>query len=200
VLIIIRIFHKVTVDITPAMDSNTDKTVIPDEFITSKIYVIRDKKVMLDEDLAELYDVETRRLNEQVKRNKARFPMDFMFQLTKEEFENLKSQFATSSWGGRRKLPHAFTEQGVAMLSGVLYSDRAIRVNIHIMRVFTRMREMLETHKEILKKLDNLERKDIEQDKKIILIFEYLKQLELSKQQKAGQEKYKRVGFRRKEE
>jgi hypothetical protein len=98
---------------------------------------------MLDEDLAELYDVETRRLNEQVKRNKARFPMDFMFQLTKEEFENLKSQFATSSWGGRRKLPHAFTEQGVAMLSGVLHSDRAIRVNIQIIRVFTRMREML---------------------------------------------------------
>ena len=142
------------------MDLNTNKSVIPDEFITTKIYVIRDKKVMLDEDLAELYDVETRRLNEQVKRNKARFPMDFMFQLTKEEFENLKSQFATSSWGGRRKLPHAFTEEGVAMLSGVLHSDRAIRVNIQIMRVFTRMREMLETHKEILKKLDNMERKD----------------------------------------
>ena len=91
------------------MAKNMNNPVIPDEFITSKIFVIRDKKVMLDEDLAELYNVETRRLNEQVKRNKARFPLDFMFQLTQEEFENLKSQFATSSWGGRRKLPHAFT-------------------------------------------------------------------------------------------
>ncbi len=173
---------------------------IPDEFITRKIYVIRDIKVMLDEDLAELYDVETRRLNEQVKRNKARFPIDFMFQLTKEEFENLKSQFATSSWGGRRKLPHAFTEQGVAMLSGVLHSDRAIKVNIQIMRVFTRLREMLETHKEILKKLDDLEKKDVEQDKKIILIFEYLKKLELAKQKELGQKNLKRVGFKRKDE
>ena len=182
------------------MDLNTSKSVIPDEFITTKIYVIRDKKVMLDEDLAELYDVETRRLNEQVKRNKARFPMDFMFQLTKEEFENLKSQFATSSWGGRRKLPHAFTEQGVAMLSGVLHSDRAIRVNIQIMRVFTRMREMLETHKEILKKLDNMERKDIEQDKKIILIFEYLKQLEQATEKEPEQQNLRRVGFKRKDD
>jgi len=169
------------------MDLNTNKTVIPDESITSKIYMIRDTRVMLDEDLAVLYDVETRRLNEQVKRNRDRFPLDFMFQLTKEEFENLKSQFATSSWGGRRKLPFAFTEQGVAMLSGVLLSDRAIRVNIQIMRVFTRMRELLETHKEILKKLDKLERKDLEQDKKIILIFEYLKQLELAKIKKLDQ-------------
>ena len=115
---------------------------------------------MLDEDLAELYGVETRRLNEQVKRNIARFPEDFMFQLTNEEYENLKSQIATSNWGGRRKLPYAFTEQGVAMLSGVLNSERAIIVNIQIMRVFTRIRELLETHKEILKKLEQLERKD----------------------------------------
>ena len=125
-LIFIRIFHKDKVDITPEMTQYSNNLVIPDEFINSKIYVIRDKKVMLDEDLAELYDVETRRLNEQVKRNKERFPVDFMFQLTKEEFENLKSQFATSSWGGRRKLPHAFTEQGVAMLSGVLHSKRTL--------------------------------------------------------------------------
>ena len=112
------------------MAQNKYNPVILDELITSKIYVIREKKVILDSDLAELYDVETRRLNEQVKRNVDRFPADFMFQLSQEEFENLKSQFATSSWGGRRKLPYAFTEQGVAMLSGVLHSDRAIKVNI----------------------------------------------------------------------
>jgi hypothetical protein len=154
------------------MPQNKYNPVIPDELIPNKILVIRDKKVILDNDLAELYDVETRRLNEQVKRNIDRFPADFMFQLSQEEFENLKSQFATSSWGGRRKLPYAFTEQGVAMLSGVLHSDRAIKVNIQIMRVFTRMRKLLEAHKEILKKLDNLEIREIEQDEKIKIIFE----------------------------
>lgn len=173
---------------------------IPDEIITNKIFVVRGKKVILDRDLAGLYDVETRRLNEQVKRNIDRFPPDFMFQLTMEEFENLKSQFATSSWGGRRKLPYVFTEQGVAMLSGVLNSKRAIKVNIQIMRVFTRMRRMLETHKSILKKLDDLERKDIEHDKKILLIFEFLKQLEQAKQQELELRNRKRAGFKRKNE
>ena len=110
------------------MAENTEKLAIPDELITSKIHVIREKKVMLDSDLAELYDVETRRLNEQVKRNIARFPVDFMFQLTQEEFENLKSQFATSSWGGRRKLPYAFTElckdlhNSVYVIKKIMYS------------------------------------------------------------------------------
>ena len=149
-------------------------TQIPDEFITSKIFLIRDKRVMLDEDLAELYDVETKRLNEQIKRNIARFPEDFMFQLSQKGFDDLKSQIATSSWGGRRKLPYAFTEQGVAMLSGVLHSERAINVNIHIMRVFTRMREMVASHKEILRKLEALEKNDIEQDDKIRIILEYI--------------------------
>ena len=160
------------------MDINNKKSVIPDEFLTSKIYVIRDKKVMLDEDLAELYNVTTGNLNKSVKRNITRFPDDFMFQLIKKEFGNLLFHIGRPSWGGRRTPPIAFTEQGVAMLSGVLHSERAIKVNIQIMRVFTRMRKMLETHQEILKKLDYLERKDIEQDKKIILIFEYLKKLE----------------------
>ena len=104
--------------------------IIPDEIISSKIYLIREQKVMLDNDLAELYQVETRRLNEQVKRNIDRFPEDFMFQLTQEEFENLKSQNATSSWGGRRKLPYAFTEHGVLMLSSVLNSKRADRKSV----------------------------------------------------------------------
>ena len=170
---------------------------IPDEQITSKIFLVRGKKVILDRDLAELYDVETRRLNEQVKRNIDRFPLDFMFQMTEKELKYLKSQFATSSWGGRRKLPYVFTEQGVAMLSGVLNSKRAIKVNIQIMRIFTRMRKMLETHEAILKKLDELERKDIEHDNKILLIFEFLKQLEQAKQQELDQRSRKRVGFKR---
>lgn len=102
------------------------KEIIPSERILSKIYLIRGMKVMLDKDLAELYDVETKRLKEQVKRNIERFPEDFMFELTKNEFDNLRSQFATSSWGGIRYMPMAFTEQGVAMLSSVLNSERAI--------------------------------------------------------------------------
>ena len=125
------------------MPKKESEIMIPDEIVKDKIYLIRDRKVILDMDLAELYDVETRRLNEQVKRNLARFPEDFMLQLNQEEFEILKSQSATSSWGGRRKLPNAFTEQGVAMLSGILHSERAIKVNIQIMRVFTQIRERL---------------------------------------------------------
>jgi hypothetical protein len=182
------------------MGPNVMKSVFPDEFITTKIYVIRDKKVMLDEDLAELYNVTTGNLNKAVRRNVARFPDDFMFQLTKKEFSNLLFQIGRSSWGGRRTPLIAFTEHVVAMLSGVLHSERVIKVNIQIMRVFTRMRELLETHKEILKKLDDLERKDIEQDKKIILIFEYLKKLEIAKQKELSQQKSKRVGFNRKDE
>lgn len=169
---------------------------LTEEKIINKIYVIRGKKVMIDKDLAELYDVETRRLNEQVKRNIKRFPNDFMFQLSHEEFDDLKSQIATSSWGGRRTIPFAFTEQGVAMLSSVLNSDRAIAVNIQIIRVFTKMREMLETHKEILQKIDQLQRKEIEQDEKIMLIFEYIKQLEKSKQQEVDQNNRKQIGYK----
>ena len=111
--------------------------------VESLIRVIRGQQVMLDRDLAELYGVETKRLNEQVKRNIERFPEDFMFQLTSNEFDNLKSQFATSSWGGVRKLPYAFTEQGVAMLSGVLKSPTAVEVNIRIMRAFVSMRHFM---------------------------------------------------------
>src|SRR5579872_1175806 len=116
---------------------------VPEEVLVSKIFHIRGYNVMLDEDLADLYDVETKQLKRQVRRNMDRFPDDFMFELTKEEFENLRSQIGTSSWGGVRYMPMAFTEQGVAMLSSVLNSARAIKVNIQIIRVFTRMREML---------------------------------------------------------
>ena len=153
------------------------KSVLADEKIIDKIYLVRGKKVMLDEDLAELYQVETRRLNEAVKRHGERFPIDFMFQLTKKEFENLMSQIATSSWGGRRKLPLAFTEQGVSMLSGVLNSPIAIQVHIQIVRVFTKMKEILLNNKDILLKLEKME-KDIKQNKQdIAKIFEALKRL-----------------------
>ncbi len=144
------------------------------EVIEKKILLIRGQKVMLDSDLAELYGVETKRLNEQVRRNKDRFPEDFMFQLTKEEFANLKSQFATSSWGGTRKYPHVFTEQGVAMLSGVLYSKRAIEVNIAIMRAFVKLRDMLASNKELAKKLEKMERK---YDEQFRVVFDALRAL-----------------------
>jgi hypothetical protein len=182
------------------MAEKKNNILIPDELITGKIYVIRQKKIILDEDLAELYNVTTGNLNKAVKRNIARFPEDFMFQLTVEEFDDLIFHIGRPSWGGRRTPPYGYTEQGVAMLSGVLHSDRAIMVNIQIIWIFTRMREMLETNKEILKKLDDLERKDIEHDKKILLIFEFLKQLEQGKQQELEQRSRKRVGFKRMDE
>ena len=170
---------------------------LPDEVVIGKIHAIRGKKVMLDRDLAELYGVTTGNLNKAVLRNLARFPGDFMFQLTKEELENLLFQIGRSSWGGRRTPPRVFTEQGVAMLSGVLHSERAIKVNIHIMRVFTRMREMLVSHKEILRKLEDLERKDIEQDEKIRVILEYIKQLEKTKLDDVEFKDRPRIGFRK---
>lgn len=159
------------------MAKGSNQLVIPDEIITSKIYLIRDKKVMLDEDLAELYDVETRRLNEQVKRNIDRFPEDFMFQLTKEEFDILVFQIGRSSWGGRRTPPYAFTEQGVAMLSGVLNSERAVKVNIQIMRVFTKVREILMDNMSIRLEIEEIKKKLTNQDKNIELVFSYLDEL-----------------------
>jgi len=170
--------------------------ILPDETIINKIYIIREKKVMIDRDLAELYGVETKVLNQAVKRNLKRFPDDFMFQLTDEEFRNLRSQIVTSSWGGSRFRPMVFTEQGVAMLSSILNSERAISVNIQIIRVFTRMRAMIESHKEILRKLEMLEKKDIELDEKVTLIFEYLKELEKSKEDEADLKQRKRIGFK----
>ena len=132
------------------MPGEKSEVIVPEDVIMSKIYCIRDHKVMLDEDLAELYDVETKQLKRQVRRNMDRFPEDFMFELTREEFENLRCQIGSSSWGGARYIPMAFTEQGVAMLSSVLNSSRAIKVNIQIIRIFTRMRELLLTNKDIL--------------------------------------------------
>jgi hypothetical protein len=168
---------------------------LTDDQILNKIYYFRGQKVMLDQDLADLYDVPTKRLNEQVKRNINRFPSDFMFQLTSEEVEILKSQFATSSWGGRRVPPYAFTEHGVLMLSSVLNSQRAISVNIQIMRIYTKMRELLMANQEILLKLEQLERKVDAHDHDIQLIFQCLKQL-----LNPPEEPRPRVGFRRKDE
>ena len=149
---------------------------------------------MIDSDLAELYQVGTKRLNEQVKRNLGRFPEDFMFQLSKEQWENLKSQNATSSWGGRRTLPYVFTEQGVAMLSSVLNSNVAINVNIQIIRVFTKMREMLLTHRDLLFQMEEIKKTISGQDEKIELIFNYLQQF--IKEQETTRVP---IGFRRKE-
>ncbi len=165
--------------------------ILPDEVVINKIYLIRGQKVMLDRDLADLYGVETRTLNQAVKRNIERFPEDFMFQLNEEEFENLKSQIVTSSWGGIRKLPLAFTEQGVAMLSSVLNSSTAVQMNIQIIRVFTRMREIALTHKDILLKLERLEKEVTESKQDITLIFQALKKLLTT-----PQEKRKRIGFK----
>ncbi len=172
--------------------------VLTEEKIINKIYVIRGKKVMIDRDLAELYGVETRILNQAVRRNEKRFPEDFMFKLTSLELEDWKSQIVISNSEkmGLRKPPLVFTEQGVAMLSSVLNSDRAIAVNIQIIRVFTKTREMLETHKDILQRIDQLQRKEIEQDEKILLIFEYLKQLEKSKQKELDQNNRKQIGYK----
>jgi hypothetical protein len=169
-----------------------------EESISSLIYIIRGEKVMLDFDLANLYGVETKRLKEQVRRNINRFPKDFMFVITFEEFKILRSQNASSSWGGSRHDHMVFTEQGVAMLSTILNSERAIAVNIQIIRVFTRMRKMVESHKEILRKLEQLEKKDLELDEKVTLIFEYLKELEQTKQEETDLKQRKRIGFKTK--
>jgi hypothetical protein len=132
---------------------------LPLDTVERRIYVFRDQNVMLDQDLAALYGVETKVLNQAVSRNRERFPEDFMFRLTREEFEILTSQIVTSSWGGRRYPPYAFTEQGVAMLSSVLRSKQAVQVNIAIMRAFVRMREVMISHKEMARRIDDMERK-----------------------------------------
>jgi hypothetical protein len=148
--------------------------VIPLERIERSIFLIRGQKVLLSQQLAELYGVETKVLNQAVARNRERFPDDFMFQLSKEELENLKSQIVTSSWGGVRVAPYAFTEQGVAMLSSVLNSDRAVHVNIEIMRAFVKLRQMLSSNVELARKLESLEKKYDEQFK---VVFDAIRQL-----------------------
>lgn len=147
--------------------------IVPSEII-STIFYIRGKKAMLDYHLAALYEIETRVLNQAVRRNTNRFPSDFMFELTDEEYQNLISQNVISSWGGRRKPPLAFTEQGVAMLSGILKSNKAIQVNIAIMRTFVKLREMMIENKELQSKIEEFEKK---YDNKFLIVFEAIKQL-----------------------
>jgi hypothetical protein len=147
---------------------------IPNERIERIILLIRGQKIILDRDLAALYGVETRDLNKAVHRNLDRFPNDFLFQLTHDEFEDLKFHFGTSSWGGTRKLPYAFTELGIAMLSSVLKSKQAVRVNIQILRMFVALRQLIETHKDLARKLDEMEK---EYDQRFQIIFEAIRQL-----------------------
>ncbi len=163
------------------MDS---KHILSEETIANTIYYNRNQKVMLDRDLATLYGIETKRLNEQVKRNLSRFPEDFMFQLTENEFQNLKSQIATSSWGGTRKLPYAFTEHGVLMLSSVLNSEKAIQTNIQIMRIFTKVRQMLLDTTEMKLDIVQIQKKLENQGKNIELVFSYLDELTEKKEEK----------------
>lgn len=145
--------------------------------IESKIYLIRNEKILLDRDLAELYGVETKQLKRAVRRNIDRFPDDFMFELSKEEFQNLRNQIGTSSWGGNRYSPMAFTEQGVAILSSVLNSSQAIEVNIQIMRVFVSMRKWAENYTELLQKIESLEESSRDHSEAIIYLYDQIKYL-----------------------
>jgi len=170
------------------------ETTVPVEVIERKILFIRGQKVMLDRDLAMLYGVETRMLNQAVRRNIRRFPEDFMFQLTKEEMDNWKSQIVISNKEkmGLRKRPYAFTENGVAMLSSVLNSERAITVNIQIMRTFTKIRKMLTTHKELRLKIEEMEKK---YDSQFKIVFDAIRQL-----MEPPRKQRKRIGFLREKE
>ena len=150
---------------------------ISDDIIMSKILFIRGQKVMIDVDLAVLYNVENKNLKRQVRRNIERFPEDFMFELTKEEIEILRCQFGTSSWGGTRYVPMVFTEQGVAMLSSVLNSPEAIKVNIQIIRVFTKIREALTNTLNMKLDIEDIKKKLSNHDKNIELVFNYLDEL-----------------------
>ncbi len=178
------------------MSKESKSVAIPDEIIMGKIYLIRGRKVLLDNDLAELYGVDNKQLKRAVRRNITRFPEDFMFELKRNEFNDLRSQFGTSSWGGARYLPMAFTEHGVLMLASVLNSDRAIQINLQIVRIFIRMREMLVSNQEILNRLEKVEQKSEEHDDQIMLIVDHMSQLEEIKQQELEQKNRKRIGFR----
>jgi phage regulator Rha-like protein len=174
-----------------------NQVLVPDELVIAQIYLIRNQKVMIDRDLAELYGVETKHLKQAVRRNLKRFPPDFMFQMNRTELKNWRSHFVTSNSDkqGLRYTPFCFTEQGVTMLSCILNSERAIAVNIQVIRIFTRMREMLLTHKDILMQLEKIEQKLSGHDAQIERIFHYLKQL-----LNPPNPPRERIGFRRNNE
>jgi len=173
------------------------KSVLPSERIANKIILLRDEKVIIDFHLAELYEIETRALKQAVRRNKDRFPDDFMFELTQNEIDIMVSQNVIPSkqvLGGAK--PFAFTETGVAMLSSVLKSKKAVEINIAIMRTFVMLRKMFYENREALNRLDDFDRKLAEHDTNIMLIFEYIKQFEETKQQELEQKNRKRIGFK----
>jgi phage regulator Rha-like protein len=180
------------------MEKRVPRISIPDEVIMSKIYLIRSQKVMLDRDLAELYEVETKQLKRAVRRNMDRFPEDFMFELSKAELAEWRSQFGTSNSEtmGLRVSPFAFTEHGVIMLASILNSDKAIKVNLQIVRIFIRMREIMISNKEILFRLERMERNMADHDAQIISILDYMGQLEEVRQQKQDQKDRKRIGYK----
>jgi hypothetical protein len=170
-----------------------ENSIIPNEVISDKIYFIRNQKVMLDKDLAELFDVETKRINEQVRRNSLKFPEHFMFQLNENEYGILKSQFATSSWGGTRKLPYVFTEHGILQLSNVLKSERATQMSIKIIEVFIEMREYLIQNLSLRSEIEEIRKKLNNHDKNIELVFNYLDEL-MEKQENT--EPRKKIGYK----
>jgi len=179
------------------MNPKSNKIVIAEEIIISKIYNIRGKQVMLSQDLAELYEVETRILNQQVKRNIGKFPERYMFQLTKDEYDRFRSQNVTLKRGQHAKyLPYAFTEHGILMLASVLNSERADKVNMLIIDTFVKIRELMFMHKDVIHQLEQVQNKLTEHDNQILVIFEYLKQLEAIKQQELEQKNRKRIGFK----
>lgn len=179
------------------MNPRGKEIVIAEEIIVSKIYNVRGKHVLLAQDLAELYDVETRVINQQVKRNIRRFPERYMFQLTKDEYDRLRSQNVTLKRGQHVKyLPYAFTEHGILMLSSVLNSERAEKVNMIIIDTIVRLRELMFMHKDVVQQLEQVQNKLTEHDNQIMVIFEYLKQLEAAKHQELEQKNRKRIGFK----
>jgi len=179
---------------------NKDKVTVAEEVIASRIFKVRGQNIMLDRDLADLFDVKTKVLKQAVRRNINRFPEDFMFEMTKEELEDWRSQFVTSKSDrkGLRYAPFCFTEQGVTMLSCVLKSDRAISMNIQIIRIFVKLRQMLIAHKDILLKLEEMENRLSSHDDQIVVLFEHLKRLleeNVARKEQLGR---KKIGFKKK--
>jgi phage regulator Rha-like protein len=184
------------------MANNKSDIMLQDEVIVDKIYLIRGKKVMLDRDLAELYNIETKQLKRAVRRNINRFPEDFMFEFSKEELEKWRYQFGTSNREimGLRVPPFAFTEYCIIMLASVLNSERAIQVNIQVVKVFVKMRELLTSHNKLILELEKMEYSLSKHGEQIRKIFKYLKQFEQIRKQELDQQNRKKVGFRRKNE
>lgn len=182
---------------TLEMNEENTNIVIAEEVIVSKIYHVRGKQVMLAQDLAELYQVETRALNQQVKRNIGKFPERYMFQLTQDEHERLRSQNVTLKRGQHTKyLPYAFTEHGILMLSSILNSERADKVNMLIIDTFVKLREIMFMHKDVVHQLEQVQNKLVEHDNQLLVIFEYLKQLEKAKQQELEHKNRPKIGFK----